>query len=423
MNARDFLLAKALGKGSGVSLPTLSSPASASDIYQGTEAIDQAGAVVVGTNPYNAAVVDPIKASALTAIADKGVATTGEEALCEIPGLIDDIVTPNNQDKTITENGTYTADAGYTGLGTVTVDVASSGGDADTLTALIDRSIMEINGDLEKVGSYAFAGCTSLTTASFPTCKKINKYAFYQCSNLISANFPACSYISESAFVFCSNLATANFDVCKTVASGAFLNCQNLETIHFPQCITISTSAFFQCKKITTVNFPSCSIAGNDAFHSCAGITTASFPVCGNVGASCFAGCRALESVFFPICSNIAQSAFGNCYNLTKVDFPECKEIGWSAFYKCKHLQTAFFPTCKSINVNVFASCTALSALLLSGSSVCSLGASNTFNNTPIASGTGYIYVPSSLVDAYKSATNWTYFSNQISAIEDSEFA
>lgn len=28
-----------------------------------------------------------------------------------------------NQNKTITANGTYTADAGYTGLGTVTVNV------------------------------------------------------------------------------------------------------------------------------------------------------------------------------------------------------------------------------------------------------------------------------------------------------------
>ena len=33
----------------------------------------------------------------------------------------------NNQDKTITENGVYTADEGYTGLGTVTVEVEGSG--------------------------------------------------------------------------------------------------------------------------------------------------------------------------------------------------------------------------------------------------------------------------------------------------------
>lgn len=44
-------------------------------------------------------------------------------------------VTINNQDKTITENGTYTADSGYTGLGTVTVDVASSGGNFSKCTS------------------------------------------------------------------------------------------------------------------------------------------------------------------------------------------------------------------------------------------------------------------------------------------------
>lgn len=38
-------------------------------------------------------------------------------------GDFDDGATVKNQDKTITENGTYTADAGHTGLGTVIVDV------------------------------------------------------------------------------------------------------------------------------------------------------------------------------------------------------------------------------------------------------------------------------------------------------------
>ena len=53
--------------------------------------------------------------------------------------------------------------------------------------------------------------------------------------------------------------------------------------------------------------------------------------------------------------------------------------------------------------------------------SVCVLDNSNAFTNTPIASGTGYIYVPYSLVSSYKTATNWTYFSSQISAIAGSE--
>lgn len=40
----------------------------------------------------------------------------------------------NNQNKTFTENGTYTADAGYTGLGTVTVNVSGGGAGGDSIT-------------------------------------------------------------------------------------------------------------------------------------------------------------------------------------------------------------------------------------------------------------------------------------------------
>ena len=39
----------------------------------------------------------------------------------------------NNQDKTITKNGQYTADEGYTGLGTVTVKVPSEGDVVDSI--------------------------------------------------------------------------------------------------------------------------------------------------------------------------------------------------------------------------------------------------------------------------------------------------
>lgn len=45
------------------------------------------------------------------------------------------------QDKTFTENGTYTADAGYSGLGNVTVDVASSGGVKDIILLRDDRKV------------------------------------------------------------------------------------------------------------------------------------------------------------------------------------------------------------------------------------------------------------------------------------------
>lgn len=51
-------------------------------------------------------------------------------------------VTIRNQNKTITENGTYTADSGYTGLGTVTVDVQASGGTIGGAEILVSGSFV-----------------------------------------------------------------------------------------------------------------------------------------------------------------------------------------------------------------------------------------------------------------------------------------
>jgi hypothetical protein len=43
----------------------------------------------------------------------------------------------------------------------------------------------------------------------------------------------------------------------------------------------------------------------------------------------------------------------------------------------------------------------------------------NAFDQSPIKSGTGYIYVPRALVEDYKVATNWSAYASQFRAIED----
>jgi hypothetical protein len=43
----------------------------------------------------------------------------------------------------------------------------------------------------------------------------------------------------------------------------------------------------------------------------------------------------------------------------------------------------------------------------------------NTFLNTPLASGTGFIYVPQDLIEAYKIDENWSQYANYFRAIED----
>lgn len=58
-----------------------------------------------------------------------------------------------------------------------------------------------------------------------------------------------------------------------------------------------------------------------------------------------------------------------------------------------------------------------LSSLTLHANSVVTLG-NNALDNTPIADGTGNIYVPSELVDAYKADSQWRAWSNIIRAIQ-----
>ncbi|MBR6515434.1 MAG: hypothetical protein IKT40_01115 [Bacilli bacterium] len=70
----------------------------------------------------------------------------------------------NNQDKTIIENGTYTADDGYTGLGTVTVNVESSGG--DTVTAINKTGAVINEGDKVWLQKDAQVGGTSFNISS-----------------------------------------------------------------------------------------------------------------------------------------------------------------------------------------------------------------------------------------------------------------
>ena len=89
--------------------------------------------------------------------------------------------------------------------------------------------------------------------------------------------------------------------------------------------------------------------------------------------------------------------SFTGCSNLEKIDFDVLEEMKDADFYECS----------------------ALTAVIIRSPAVCTMSTSNAFKSTPIASGTGYIYVPAALVDSYKAATNWSKYAHQIRAIED----
>ena len=89
------------------------------------------------------------------------------------------------------------------------------------------------------------------------------------------------------------------------------------------------------------------------------------------------------------------------------------------AFYNCSDkLKELDFPLVTSIAGNAFALCKSLTTVILRKNSVCELTGTGAFTDTPIGKGTGYIYVPSALVDSYKTATNWSTYADQFRALE-----
>lgn len=153
-------------------------------------------------------------------------------------------------------------------------------------------------------------------------------------------------------------------------------------------------SGAFEYKLVETVNLPNCLYVGSYAFRDCYSLSQISLPVCSSIGYKAFYECHSLSQVSLPVCSSIGSLAFFGCSSLLQVSLPMCSSIGNYAFEWCK----------------------SLSIITIGYSGVCSLG-SSVFSITKITSSTGSIYVPASLVDLYKSATNWSQYSNRIYSI------
>ena len=145
-----------------------------------------------------------------------------------------------------------------------------------------------------------------------------------------------------------------------------------------------------------------------------------------NIGNFAFCNCNSLTSVSFPACTSIGICAFSSCSRLTSVNFPACTTIDNYAFKYCSSLSICDFGLTASrasfIGLAAFHDCSKLTALNLHYSSVIKLSRSNAFYSTPMSRPSytgsfGSIYVPASLVNAYKSATNWVTYSSRITAI------
>lgn len=196
-------------------------------------------------------------------------------------------VTIRNQDKTITQNGQYKADSGYTGLGTVTVAVpqeepvveplevtengtynppegvdgygpvtvnvaASSGGD-DLARAIVEGTLTEYtDSETTTVRANIFNGITSLQMVDIPNATSVGASAFQGCSNLLSVNLPNATSIPNAVCQNCKNLERVNFKNAQIAGYNAFSMSQ-IKVIDLHKMRSLQNSTFAYCASLKIV--------------------------------------------------------------------------------------------------------------------------------------------------------------------------
>lgn len=180
----------------------------------------------------------------------------------------------------------------------------------------------------------------------------------------------------------------------------------------------INSYAFYENGSITGVSAPNVTSLGSYAFNGCGGLKSVSFPNVTSAGEYAFQSCRLVE-VELPLLATVPNGCFRYNYSIKKGTFQSATSIGENAFRSDSSLQQLDFSVCTTIYQLAFISCTKMDVFIIRNPTVATLKSSNAFSATPISSGTGYIYVPASLVDAYKAATNWSTYASRIRAIED----
>lgn len=168
------------------------------------------------------------------------------------------------------------------------------------------------------------------------------------------------------------------------------------------------------------------------AFHANTNIKTISLPNVVTVNASAFYGCSSLQSVNLPKLNSIfGSSIFSGCTSLLRIVLPSFGiTVNQTApnFLNCSSLEFADFGFCSTIPAGCFNKCTKLKIIVLRKSAVVGLNNVSAFTATPFASdGTGgTVYVPSALIETYRTATNWSMLyaagTCNFVAIEGSEY-
>ena len=275
---------------------------------------------------------------------------------------------------------------------------------------------------LASIGTYAFNGCTSLTSVIIPVnVTSIGVNPFAECSSLTSIVVDAentkydsqgnCNAIIETEtntlISGCKN--TYIHDGIEAIGQSAFLGCSGLTSLSLPSSITsLEETAFMKCSSLTAVTIPSSvTTIGNGVFADCGSLTT----IVVEEGSTIFDSrgeCNAIieteTNILIAGCKNTTVP-----YGVTS--------IGEYAFYDCKELTTLNIPgSVTNIDSYAISGCNTLTTVIVGSSNPSSItiGNNNSFNQNNAT-----LYVPKGSKTAYRTASIWKSFKEIIEYVEN----
>lgn len=370
-----------------------------------------------------------------------------------------------NQDKTITENGTYTADVGYTGLGEVTVNV-SGGGDSGGayLVQVLDYDGSVIKQDHLNTGDTFTLPDTPIRSGlvfqewSSPVAITNNTVTVTNSDIIIGAVYTTASGLSEFDITLTTITGlsvTLNMDGTKdwgdgtsdtstthtyTSAGDYIITCdgstmttsdssglfgQTSSNINYyakdvrlgSNVTSISSYAFQYCYSLKSITIPS-SVTTIRAYAFSYGYSLKRITIPSSVttiASSAFRNNYSLTSIIIPnSVTSIGSNVFRDCNYLSNITIPESvKRIGSYAFAGCYFLTSITIPgSVESINSYVFQNCYSILEYDFSNHT-----AVPTLFDTSAFEGINQICkikVPASLETQWKEETNWINYSSYI---------
>ena len=129
-----------------------------------------------------------------------------------------------------------------------------------TNTLILGCKNTVIPNSVTSIGSFAFSGCTGLTSITIPnSVTSIGEGAFYYCTGLMSITIGnSVTGIGDWAFSYCPNLTSITIPNSVTsIGSFAFSGCTGLTSITLPNSVTgIGEQAFDDCRNLTKIFVP-----------------------------------------------------------------------------------------------------------------------------------------------------------------------